>query len=120
MKKVSMVSLFFMLVFVLSACATSNEDVTRREDIVDDELRTFTLTELALYDGRDGADAYVAVDGYIYDVTGNAQWPNGLHRGQHQAGQDLTDVILGSPHGRSVLEGLTIVGRLVDEDEGNA
>ena len=57
-----------------------------------------TLSELAQYDGRNGNNAYVLVDGIIYDVTNNPYWPNGNHNG-YQAGQDLSAQIKSSPHG---------------------
>ena len=31
--------------------------------------KTFTLAQLAQYDGQNGQPAYVAVDGVVYDVT---------------------------------------------------
>lgn len=73
---------------------------------------TFTLDELAQYDGKNGNDAYVAVDGIVYDVTNAAKWQNGSHYGV-QAGTDCTTAISRSPHGTSVLDGLPIVGTLV-------
>ncbi len=73
---------------------------------------TFTLDELAQYDGKNGNDAYVAIDGIVYDVTNAAKWQNGSHYGV-QAGTDCTTAISRSPHGTSVLDGLPIVGILV-------
>lgn len=75
--------------------------------------KTFTLDELAQYDGKNGNDAYVAVAGIVYDVTNADKWQNGNHYGV-QAGTDLTTAINRSPHGSSVLEGLPIVGTLVE------
>lgn len=75
--------------------------------------KTFTLAELAQYDGKNGNDAYVAVEGIVYDVTNAAKWQNGNHYGV-QAGTDCTTAISRSPHGTSVLDGLPIVGTLAD------
>ena len=75
--------------------------------------QTFTLDELAQYDGKNGNDAYVAVDGIVYDVTNAAKWQNGNHYGV-QAGTDCTTAISRSPHGSSVLDGLLIVGTLTE------
>ena len=75
--------------------------------------KTFTLDELAQYDGKNGNDAYVAVEGIVYDVTNAAKWQNGNHYGV-QAGTDCTTAISRSPHGTSVLDGLPIVGTLAD------
>jgi len=74
---------------------------------------TFNQAELAKYNGQDGQPAYVAVDGVVYDVTGVAAWAGGKHHG-NLAGQELTKVIDEvSPHGRRVLEKLTVVGKYV-------
>ena len=43
--------------------------------------QTFTLDELAQYDGKNGNDAYVAVSGTVYDVTNADRWQNGNHYG---------------------------------------
>jgi len=74
---------------------------------------TFNQAELAKYNGQAGQPAYVAVDGVVYDVTGVAAWAGGKHHG-NLAGQELTKVIDEvSPHGRRVLEKLTVVGKYV-------
>jgi predicted heme/steroid binding protein len=49
--------------------------------------KTFTVSELSEYNGKDGNPAYVAVDGIIYDLTN--VFIDGEHFG-HFAGQDLT------------------------------
>ena len=36
--------------------------------------RTFTIEELAKFDGKNGRPAYVAVNGMVYDVTNNRAW----------------------------------------------
>ena len=72
-----------------------------------------TLEELAKFNGKDGARAYVAVDGIIYDMTDSAAWKNGDHNG-FEAGKDLTDAIKNqSPHGTGKLSGVPEVGKLV-------
>lgn len=76
----------------------------------DPQLEVFTLTQLAQFDGRDGRPAYVAVDGIVYDVSNVRQWANG-HQGL-LPGADHSEAIRRSPHGRSVLRNLPIVGRL--------
>lgn len=75
--------------------------------------RTFTLEELATYNGKDGQPAYVAVDGVVYDVTDVPEWANGEHKNGLTAGKDLTEEIKNqSPHGLSVLADLPVVGKL--------
>ncbi len=70
-----------------------------------------TEEELAEYDGREGRDAFVAVDGIIYDVT--ERFTDGPHGGQ-EAGQDLTEEIGEAGHLRTVLPDYPVVGVLVE------
>lgn len=70
-----------------------------------------SVDELAEYDGQDGNNAFVAVDGFIFDVTDSFE--DGEHF-DHQAGQDLTDEIEDAGHLRSVLPDQPLVGVLVD------
>ncbi len=73
-----------------------------------------TLAELAMYNGKDGQPAYVAVDGVIYDVSAYPKWKNGDHNG-YSAGNDLTEIIkTKSPHGVAKLKGVPVVGKLID------
>jgi predicted heme/steroid binding protein len=71
--------------------------------------------ELELHDGIDGRDCYVAVDGTVYLIEGSPFWVDGRHlpsNGQAGCGRDLSEVINQSPHGRSKLVLLKVVGRL--------
>lgn len=79
------------------------------------EMRVFTLEELSQYNGKDGNPAYVAVDGVVYDVTDVEPWANGEHKNGITAGNELSDEILQSPHGKQVLEKLPVVGTLAEE-----
>lgn len=113
MKKIWSVITLSLLI-TLSACGGSSTTEPPRE-IPESELIELTLTELAEFDGREGRNAYIAVDGFIYDVTGSPRWRNGSHNG-YQAGQDLTPFIDQiSPHGRGVLSRMPRIGRLVEE-----
>ena len=76
--------------------------------------KVLTSDELSYYDGQDGREAYVAVEGLIYDVT--ESWSDGTHRG-HEAGQDLTQAFYDSPHDDEILDELSVVGLLAEEDE---
>lgn len=75
--------------------------------------KAFTLEELSQFDGKDGAQAYIAIDGVVYNVTGAEGWTNGAHEG-YSAGQDLTAAFESSPHKESTLNGLEIMGKLAD------
>lgn len=73
---------------------------------------SLTLDELKQYDGQNGNAAYVAVDGVIYDVTHVRKWKNGKHEMGITAGQDLTELISQSPHGKSILSEAPVVGKI--------
>lgn len=74
---------------------------------------TFTLEELAKFNGKDGNPAYIAVNGIVYDVTNNAAWAAATHFGL-TAGKDLTKEFA-SCHAeqQQILSNLKIIGRLV-------
>ena len=97
---------------VISISSSTEETAT---DSSATEMRTFTLEELSKYNGKNGQPAYVAVDGVVYDVTNVEAWKNGEHKMGLTAGNELTEEITNqSPHGKKVLEGLPIVGKLVE------
>jgi predicted heme/steroid binding protein len=71
--------------------------------------KTFTLEELAAFDGKNGKPAYVAIDNLVYDLS--PVFINGSHFG-HKAGIDLTTAFK-ETHFPSVLKKYFVVGRLV-------
>lgn len=75
--------------------------------------KTFTLEELSQYDGKDGREAYIAIDGVVYNVTDVHGWIDGEHEG-YSAGKDLTAAFESSPHKESTLNSLVIMGKLSD------
>ena len=82
--------------------------------------RSYTLEQLAEYNGEDGTDCLVAVDGDVYLIEGFALWQMGEHvpsGGRARCGLDLTEVIDESPHGRSKLDLLRKVGNLMQTSE---
>lgn len=103
-----------------AAAAEATADASMAEASADSDetmqsgMMELTLAELAKYDGKNGNPAYVAVDGVIYDVSDLAKWKNGEHNG-YSAGQDLTQIIKNkSPHGVTKLNGVPVVGKLID------
>ena len=67
------------------------------------------------YNGKEGQPAYVAVDGVVYVVSIEEALKDGEHKNGLTAGNELTEEITNqSPHGIKVLEGLPIVGELVE------
>jgi predicted heme/steroid binding protein len=70
--------------------------------------KTFTLAQLAQYNGLNGQPAYVAVDGDVYDLTSIFQ--QGKHF-SHYAGTELTNAFY-SYHAKRSLAKYPIVGTL--------
>lgn len=75
------------------------------------ELANYTRSQLALRNGQDRDEIWVAYKGTIYDVTHSRLWRNGKHY-EHWAGQDLTDELPDAPHTETVFERFTAIGRL--------
>ncbi|HBP38314.1 MAG TPA: cytochrome B5 [Clostridiales bacterium] len=105
-----------ILLAVIAASACSGAAATTNTAATGNATeRSFTIDELAQYDGLEGRKAYIAVDGVVYDVTDIAQWKDGLHQGKFQAGKDYSDEIRSeSPHGLSMLSRADKVGILAD------
>lgn len=75
-------------------------------------LTVYTKSQLALRNGQDKPEIWVAYAGKIYDVTTSRLWNNGKHY-EHWAGQDLTDELRDAPHTASVFEKFVVVGELL-------
>ncbi len=71
----------------------------------------YTLQQLALRNGKDKPQIWIAYKGKIYDVTDSRLWRNGLHY-EHWAGQDLTPELKDAPHTESVFEKFPMIGEL--------
>jgi predicted heme/steroid binding protein len=76
------------------------------------ELTTYTKSELALRNGQDRPEVWVAYKGIIYNVTKSRLWRNGKHY-EHWAGQDLTDELKDAPHSATVFDKFEPIGKLV-------
>ena len=74
-------------------------------------MKTYTRAQLALRNGQDRPEVWVAYQHTIYDVTGSSLWRDGRHY-EHWAGQDLTDELAEAPHTAAVFEKFEQVGRL--------
>jgi predicted heme/steroid binding protein len=80
-------------------------------------MRKFTREELASYNGKKGAPAYIAYKGQVYDVSGSFLWKNGNHQVFHTAGEDLSASLDEAPHGADLLEKFPVVGTLQNNEE---
>lgn len=74
-------------------------------------LPFYTIGQLALRNGQDKDDIWVAYQGVIYDVTRSRLWREGKHY-EHWAGQDLTEELADAPHNENVFDKFKAVGRL--------
>lgn len=74
-------------------------------------MNKYTRGQLALRNGQDKPEIWVAFQNKIYDVTNSRLWRNGKHY-EHWAGQDLTDELKDAPHTEKVFERLQQIGIL--------
>jgi len=79
------------------------------------ELPSYSLSQLALRNGQDRDEIWIAFKGKIYDVTESRLWTNGKHY-EHWAGQDLTAELADAPHSDAVFERFSCIGKLEDGD----
>ena len=76
-----------------------------------ESLKKYNRSQLALRNGQDKEEIWVAYQGVIYDVTSSRLWYKGKHY-EHWAGQDLTHELPDAPHTEKVFERFKAVGRL--------
>ena len=76
------------------------------------EIKNYTRSQLALRNGQDRPEIWVAYQGRIYDVTTSKLWRKGMHY-EHWAGQDLTHELADAPHTEKVFEKFSVIGILV-------
>lgn len=114
MKKIMALILTLLLVFTFASCSNDeyvdNGDREKEPTENQPELLQLTLDDLLMYNGQDGAKAYVAVEGNVYDVSDI--WESGEHNG-YMAGTDITSFISSAPHGISVIDDLEKVGEII-------
>lgn len=75
------------------------------------ELPVITLTQLALRNGQDKPEIWIAFNGNVYDVSPSRLWRDGKHY-EHWAGQDLTPELKDAPHTEEVFSRFKIIGKL--------
>ena len=75
------------------------------------ELPEYSRAQLALRNGQDRPEIWVAFRGTIYDVSSSRMWRKGMHY-EHWAGQDLTEELAAAPHSEAVFERFSPVGML--------
>jgi len=71
-----------------------------------------TKNQLALRNGQDKPEIWIAYLGNVYEVTESRLWRNGKHY-EHWAGQDLTAELKDAPHTEEVFKRFKQIGILV-------
>jgi predicted heme/steroid binding protein len=74
-------------------------------------LPEYTRAHLALRNGQDKPEIWVAYKGMIYDVSLSKLWRAGKHY-EHWAGQDLTEELKDAPHNANVFDKFKVIGVL--------
>jgi predicted heme/steroid binding protein len=77
-----------------------------------ENLPSYTKSHLALRNGQDKPEVWVALNGLIYDLTPSRLWTDGKHY-EHWAGQDLTEELKDAPHTESVFKRFEAIGKLL-------
>jgi len=78
---------------------------------MENNLPVYNKFQLALRNGVEKEEIWIAYKGVIYDVTTSRLWRKGMHY-EHFAGQDLTGELPDAPHTESVLMKFPVVGLL--------
>lgn len=73
-------------------------------------MMKLTKKELKIKNGINGK-ILIAYKNKIYDVSGSELFKFGLHF-NHEAGEDLTELLKDAPHGEEVFEKFPVVGEL--------
>jgi predicted heme/steroid binding protein len=74
-------------------------------------LPYYTKAQLALRNGQDRDEVWIAFEGRIYDVRKSRLWRTGNHY-EHWAGQDLTEELQDAPHTDYVFDKFEVIGLL--------
>jgi predicted heme/steroid binding protein len=75
-------------------------------------MKKITKNQLALYNGQDKPEVYIAFRGLVYDVSSSRLWKNGRHY-EHWAGQDLTEELPDAPHNANVFDKFEPIAYLI-------
>ncbi|CAM3730689.1 cytochrome b5 domain-containing protein [Sphingobacterium prati] len=79
--------------------------------MIKEGLPEYSESQLALRNGQDKPQIWVAYKNYIYDVSDSRLWKNGMHY-EHWAGQDLTEELIDAPHSDTVFSKFEVIGIL--------
>lgn len=80
---------------------------------MDEDVPQYTRQQLALRNGQDRPEVWIAYKNQIYDVSHSRLWKTGTHY-EHWAGQDLTHELPDAPHTDEVFLRFKKIGRLIN------
>lgn len=75
------------------------------------DLPEISRAQLALRNGQDKPEVWIAYKGVVYDVSRSRLWNTGTHY-EHWAGQDLTHELPDAPHTDEVFSRFTAIANL--------
>ena len=75
-------------------------------------MQKITRSQLALRNGHDKDEIWIAYKGKVYDETKSRMWRTGQHY-EHWSGQDLTSELKDAPHNQNVFDKFNVVGELI-------
>jgi predicted heme/steroid binding protein len=78
---------------------------------MESDLPLVTMAQLALRNGQDKPQVWIAYKGLVYEISGSRLWQGGRHY-EHWAGQDLTAELPDAPHTDEVFARFKAIGRL--------
>jgi len=102
--------------YVILFIAPKLKNAGKESKALDHNYKDMSLKELSLYNGKEGAPAYIGYKGKIYDVSQSKKWKNGEHMRKVKAGEDLTQMISQAPHGEEKVFDMPFVGAILQTE----
>lgn len=79
---------------------------------MNETLPGITLQQLALRNGQDKPEVWIAYKGLVYNVSESRLWKTGTHY-EHWAGQDLTHELPDAPHTEEVFNKFKPIAKII-------
>ena len=108
-------SLVLSLLIIGASLVWKNNQKPIEQQVIIDPSQPVSQSMLSESNGKDGNQCLVAIEGTVYKIEDSVLWKDGEHTPSNNlayCGQDLTEVLKQSPHGKSKLEQLEKVGTL--------
>jgi len=97
---------------------TPKEEVKVKAEVLEEQLKPFTLDELQTFDGTGGKAIYVAYKGRAYDLSQSPLFQDEKRMRCHIAGKDLTRDMDVAPHGEDLIFKFPLVGKIEGQGQG--